>query len=193
MGKILKKYTRIPEHLYVKRNADKELEIIINEMERPGYVLVARQMGKTNLLFNAMRTLKNDNRLLVYVDLSNAFELERDCYRNIIDNIIEPNENIFGLIENKIFEIRNQDLPPNKEYSKSLRVILNHFHGDLIIILDEVDALRSVKYSDHIFAQIRSNYFSRTNFPMLDKLTYILSGVIEPRSLSDSNHRIISI
>lgn len=183
MGKILKKYTRIPEHLYVKRNADKELEIIINEMERPGYVLVARQMGKTNLLFNAMRTLKNDNRLLVYVDLSNAFELERDCYRNIIDNIIEPNENIFGLIENKIFEIRNQDLPPNKEYSKSLRVILNHFHGDLIIILDEVDALRSVKYSDHIFAQIRSNYFSRTNFPMLDKLTYILSGVIEPSEL----------
>jgi len=57
MNKILKKYTTIPEHLYVKRAADKQLEEIINDMQRPGYVLVARQMGKTNLLFHAKRTL----------------------------------------------------------------------------------------------------------------------------------------
>lgn len=183
MEKVLKKYTRIPEHLYVTRDADNELKIIINEMERPGYVLVARQMGKTNLLLNAMRTLKTEDRLLVYVDMSNVFAVEKDCYRYIIDNAIEPNEAIFESIKNEISDIRSQNLPANKEYSKSLNVLLNLFHGDVIIILDEIDALRSAEYSDHIFAQIRSTYFSRTNFPILNRLTYILSGVIEPSEL----------
>ncbi len=183
MQKILKKYTIIPKHLYIERNADTQLKTIINEMERPGYVLVARQMGKTNLLFNAKRTLENDNRLFVYVDLSSVFKFEKDCYRNIIDNIIEPNEDIFEEIEKKIYEIRKEDLPPNKEYSKCLRVILKYFGGNIIIVLDEIDALASTDYSDHIFAQIRSTYFSRTNFPIYNHLTYILSGVIEPSDL----------
>ena len=107
MNKILKKYTTIPEHLYVKRAADKQLEEIIDDMQRPGYVLVARQMGKTNLLFHAKRTLESKNRLFVYVDLSNSFDHEKDCYRNIIDCILEPNEELFESIEIKIHNIRD--------------------------------------------------------------------------------------
>ena len=183
MNKILKKYTTIPEHLYVKRAADKQLEEIINDMQRPGYVLVARQMGKTNLLFHAKRTLESKDRLFVYVDLSNSFDHEKDCYRNIIDCILEPNEELFESIEIKIHNIRDMQLQAHKEYSRSLREILNYFQGDLVIVLDEIDALRGAEYSDNIFAQIRSNYFSRTNFPVFERLTYILSGVIEPTEL----------
>ena len=90
MGKILKKYTTIPMSLYVTREADKQLKQIIEDMQRPGYVLVARQMGKTNLLFHAKRTLENAERLFIYVDLSNPFSTDRECYRNIIDSITEP-------------------------------------------------------------------------------------------------------
>ena len=183
MEKRLKKYTMIPEHLYVSRSADEQLKNIVNEMQRPGYVLVARQMGKTNLLLNAKRTLENENRLFVYIDLSNVFEYERDCYRNIIDNIIETNENLFESFKLKIYDLRTKSLPPHKEYSTSLRMILQQFEGNLIIILDEVDALRSADYSDNIFAQIRSNYFLRTSFHEFERLTYILSGVLEPREL----------
>lgn len=183
MEKILKKYTTIPDHLYVKRGADNQLARIVEEMERPGYVLVARQMGKTNLLFYAKRSLENSNRLFAYVDLSNYFKEESDCYRNIIDNIVEPNELIFNPVIDKIFQTRNENLPPHREYTKSLRLLLSCFAGDLIIILDEIDALRSAPYSDHIFAQIRSNYFARTNFPEFERLSYILSGVIEPSEL----------
>lgn len=183
MNKILKKYTTIPEHLYINRNADKQLRQIIEDMQRPGYVLVARQMGKTNLLFHAKRTLENESRLFVYVDLSNSFDHERDCYRNIIDCVLEPNEELFESIEYKVHDIRDKNLQPHKEYSRSLREILNFFQGDLVIVLDEIDALRGAEYSDNIFAQIRSNYFSRTNFPVFERLTYILSGVIEPTEL----------
>lgn len=184
MEKILKKYSTIPPHLYVKRTADKQLAQIIDEMQRPGYVLVARQMGKTNLLLNAIRELKGENKLFAYVDLSNNFLEERDCYRNIIDNILEPNEDLFHEIISEIHISRSKKLlPPHKEYSQELRQILKIIKGNLIIILDEIDALRSVGYSDHIFAQIRSNYFARTNFPEFNHLTYILSGVIEPTDL----------
>jgi len=183
MEKVLKKYTTIPEHLYVSRNADIQLERIIDEMQRPGYVLVARQMGKTNLLFNAKRKLESQNRLFVYVDLSNLFENERECYSNIIDNIIEPNLEIFNSIQDTLLNLRDKKYAPHKEYSQSLRIILEKFPGDIVIILDEIDALKSVGYSDNIFAQIRSNYFSRTNFPEFERLTYVLSGVIEPTEL----------
>lgn len=183
MDKVLKKYTTIPQHLYVNREADEQLKTIVDEMQRPGYVLVARQMGKTNLLFNAKRTLEHEGRLFVYVDLSNTFNLERDCYRNIVDSIIEPNESLFENIIEDLSNLRDKEFPPHKEYSKSLRIILNHFTGNIVIILDEIDALRSANYSDNIFAQIRSNYFSRTNFPVFERLTYILSGVIEPNEL----------
>ncbi len=184
MEKILKKYTTIPQHLYVKREADNQLKRIIDEMERPGYVLVARQMGKTNLLLNAIREYKNENNLFAYVDLSNNFKEERECYRNIVDKIIEPNEELFSPISAEISANREKKaLSPHKEYEKELRQILSIFKGKLIIILDEIDALRSVDYSDNIFAQIRSNYFARTNFPEFNNLTYVLSGVIEPTEL----------
>lgn len=183
MEKILKKYTTIPEHLYVDRSADTQLKRIIEDMQRPGYVLVARQMGKTNLLFNAKRKLENKDRLFAYVDLSNVYLEERDCYRNVIDNIIEPNMDLFEDTLEDIGKIRDNDLPPHNEYSRCLRAILKTFKGNLVIVLDEIDALRSVDYSDNIFAQIRSNYFSRTNFPEFERLTYVLSGVIEPTEL----------
>jgi hypothetical protein len=183
MEKVLKKYTTIPQHLYVNRSADIQLKRIIEEMQRPGYVLVARQMGKTNLLFNAKRTLENENRLFAYVDLSNLYNSERECYRNIIDCIIEPNRNIFESVEDEIEKIRLKNLPPHNEYHRCLIIILNYFKGDLVIILDEIDALKSVDYSDNIFAQIRSNYFSRTSYPVLERLTYTLSGVLEPTEL----------
>lgn len=183
MKKKLIKYTTIPDALYVNRNADNQLKNIIDEMQRPGYVLVARQMGKTNLLFNAKRKLENSNRLFAYIDLSNVFKKERECYRYLIDNIIEPNEILFEEIKNELIALREEKLPPHNEYFKSLRLILECFNGDIVVILDEIDALRSVDYSDNIFAQIRSNYFSRTSYSVFERLTYILSGVIEPTEL----------
>ena len=184
MTKILRKYTTIPSHLYVERNADSQIRQIIEEMDRPGYVLVARQMGKTNLLFNAKRELQNDSTIITYIDLSNVFDNERDCYRNIIDTILDSNLDAFNGVSDEIENSRlEKDLPPHKEHILELRKLLNSIEGKIVIILDEIDALRTAHYSDKIFAQIRSNYFARTNYPELENLTYILSGVIEPTEL----------
>lgn len=182
MSKILKKYTTIPQELYVEREADNQLKSIIYDMERPGYVLVSRQMGKTNLLLNAKRTLESSERYFAYVDLSNLFLTERECFRGIIDDVIMPNENL-SVLNLNIEAIRSKDYPAHIEYLRSLLIILKTINSDLVIILDEIDALKSVEYSDNIFAQIRSTYFQRVSYPELKKLTYVLSGVIEPSDL----------
>lgn len=181
--KILKKYTTIPPSLYVSRSADQQLRDIIEEMQRPGYVLVARQMGKTNLLFNAKRELESDDRKFVYIDLSNNFETERECYNFIIDSILDVYCEELDSIYDVIKSLRDNTKTDHLSYTKSLRTILNTLGTDLVIILDEIDALRTSEYSDNIFAVIRSNYFTRSNFPEFERLTYILSGVIEPKDL----------
>ena len=185
MPKVLKPYTIIPSNLYVHRDADRQVKNLINDMGRPGYVLVSRQMGKTNLLLNAKRELEAPDDVFVYVDLSNSFENAKDNFENIIDTAIETNEEKFETAKKQILEQRAafKDTPPHKQHTNELRVLLKAIKGKLVIILDEIDGLTNTSYSDQIFAQIRSIYFSRINYEELSRLTYLLSGVIEPTDI----------
>ncbi|MBL7934241.1 MAG: AAA-like domain-containing protein [Bacteroidia bacterium] len=185
MSNKLKPYTIIPPNLYVQRDADRQITSIINDMGRPGYVLVSRQMGKTNLLLNAKRRLESVDNIFVYVDLSNPFDNPRTCFENIIDIAIETHEDCFKQVAEKIYSKRKEliDGPAHKQHTSELRMLLNEVSGKIVIILDEIDALTKTPYSDQIFAQIRSIYFSRVNYPELEKLTYILSGVVEPTEI----------
>ena len=185
MPKILKPYTIIPLDLYVQRDADRQIKNIIHDMGRPGYVLVSRQMGKTNLLLNAKRKLETPADVFVYIDLSNPFESAKSCFENIVDTAIETNVEKFDVVAKVIQERRKElrDTPPHKQHTNELRLLINAIEGKFVIILDEIDALTTTQYSDQIFAQIRSIYFSRVNFKELEKLTYIISGVIEPNEI----------
>ncbi|WP_286862868.1 MULTISPECIES: AAA-like domain-containing protein [Sphingobacterium] len=185
MDRKLKPYTIVPANLYVERSADRQVENIIQEMGRPGYVLVSRQMGKTNLLLNARRKFTNENDKFVYVDLSNLFYDELTCFRNIIDLAIETNLDAFSSTDLEIenFRLKFSHLPPQKQHEGELRILLKAIKGKLIIVLDEIDALTKTDYSDQIFSQIRSIYFARANYEEFDRLTYLLSGVVEPSDL----------
>lgn len=187
MPKILKPYTIIPPELYVQRDADKQVKNIITDMGRPGYVLVSRQMGKTNLLLNAKRKLETSSDAFVYIDLSNSFDSAKSCFENIIDIAIDTYPEKFSSIKQLINERRNElkDTPPHKQHTNEIRILLNELnHGKLVIILDEIDALTKTNYSDQIFSQIRSSYFaSRINYPEFNNLTYLLSGVVEPSEI----------
>jgi fengycin family lipopeptide synthetase D len=183
-AKLLSPCTIIPKKLYVNRDADKQIKSIIQDMGRPGYILVARQMGKTNLLLNAKRELEDAENIFVYFDLSNLFESSRDCFRSIIDMAIETHEEIFAEVRVIIYQNRDKlELPPHKEHERELRLLLKAVRGKIVITLDEIGSLAKVSFSDEIFAQIRSIYFFRVNFPEYERLTYILAGVAEPSEL----------
>ncbi|WP_424628840.1 AAA-like domain-containing protein [Bradyrhizobium sp. SYSU BS000235] len=185
MPKMLKSTTIIPSSLYVERAADRQLDRIIEDMGRPGYVLVARQMGKTNLLIHMKRRRETLGDVVVYFDLSTRFESARDLFRFVIDRIVESVDDlqreVLARIESQRKDVRAE---ANLEFDRHLRTILKALNGRrLIIVLDEIDSLISAVYSDSIFAQIRSMYFSRVNHPEYERLTYVLSGVADPIDL----------
>lgn len=184
--KVLRSHTIIPQELYVERSADAQLRQIVMDMGRPGYILVARQMGKTNLLLNAKRVLENASDKFLYLDISNTFPDIQQFFRNIIDIAIDSLPEAFAAVGVDINKRRaaNSLLLPHKEHELELRDILRAIDGRLVICLDEIDALIRTQYADHIFSFIRSIYFSgRINFPEFKRLTYVLSGVAEPAEL----------
>ena len=183
MTKVLKPYTIIPDDLYVRRDADRQLEESIEDMGRPPYVLVARQMGKTNLLLRAKRALPKDGDVFVYIDMSNPFTSSRECLRNIIDRVLETSDQVMEAASYTIAKNRELSLPPHTEHGRELRTCLRNISGKLVIILDEIDALTRSSFSDEIFSQIRSVYFERVNFEEFNRLTYVLSGVAEPTEI----------
>lgn len=179
-NKTLRRSTIIPSRLYIERAADRQLKSIVDDMGRPGYVLVARQMGKTNLLIHMKRTRVSD--LVLYKDLSTQFETARSFFRDIIDSLIESFPEL-QINDNAIVSLRSDELEPNIEFDRHLRILLKNTAKKVIIVLDEIDSLVNSPFSDVIFAQIRSMYFSRINFPEYEQLTYVLSGVAEPTDL----------
>ncbi len=186
----LKLETIVPEELYIKRNADKQLKEIIDDMGRPASILVPRQMGKTNLLLNTKREYQDEKNIFVYIDLSTVNNDMRDCFRYIIDTAIKTNLNLLEKCESKIEKIREKDQLANREHEHELLILLREFNGKIIICLDEIDSMVDYDFSDQFFSQIRSVYFaSRTNYPEFKQLTYILSGVLEPSEIINDSRK----
>lgn len=186
MSKKIKSYAIVPEELYVIRRADIQLKQIIEDMGRPGYVLVSRQMGKTNLLLNAKRNFDTPDDCFAYLDVSNTFNDLRAFFRNIIDAIILSKDDLVLSLLSEIGQSRiaTVNLQPHKEHEFELKKILDSLPGKLVICLDEIDALTGVDYSDNVFSLIRSIYFGgRTQFSQFKRLTYVLSGVADPAEL----------
>jgi hypothetical protein len=180
--RVLKTSTIVPNNLYIERAADRQLRAVIDEMGRPAYILVARQMGKTNLLLNMKRERASD--IVLYLDLSNRFDTSLAWFRNVIDRLLDAYPDHFSKSIEFIEKQRKEvTLDPNVEYDRHLRYILRETDRRIIIILDEIDSLINTPYSDVILAQVRSMYFSRANHPEYERLTYVLSGVVEPTDL----------
>ena len=184
MGSKLYSCTVVPRNFYVERTADEQIKKIILGMGRPGYVLVARQMGKTNLLLHTRDKMQTHRQIFSFIDFSTIDGItETECFNKLIDDTIATHEDILSVAESEIQAIRQQpNYSGQKMFTKELRVLLKYV-DKLVFILDEIDALIRTDYSDHIFSTIRSHYFMRVNFPELNKLTYILSGVIEPKHI----------
>ncbi len=183
MTKVLRASTIVDARLYVHRDADRQLRRGLEDMGRPSYVLVARQMGKTNLLLNARRELQTEADHFVYVDLSNPPSTVREHFRGIVDSALDSSDQRFAATTKAIEQIRGRNLAPHKEHELELRQLLNDISGKLVIILDEIDALTTSPFSDQVFSHIRSIYFSRVTISAYSRLTYILSGVAEPAEL----------
>ena len=125
----LKSCTIVPDDYYVERSADRQIQSIIDDMERPGYVLVARQMGKTNLLLHTKKVMQNEQNIFVYIDFTSfTFDSERECLEYIIDTALEMNGELFAE-EQTIIAERRREYPsnPTKQFTAEIKLLLTCF------------------------------------------------------------------
>lgn len=184
--KILYSSAIIPDELYVQRDGDRKLREVIQRMSKPAYISVARQMGKTNLLIHTKRALEDTNNRFIYIDVTSDFNTAQDCFRYIVNQILNSNEDIieFKIAKESISDLRKETkINASEEYQNEIREILKHYKGNLVIFLDEVDDLKKHTFSDDIFGQIRKTYFIRETYSALKRIAYVLSGVIDPEKL----------
>ena len=177
---------------YVERRADAEL---LDGLRRGDfcYVLNTRQMGKSSLMIRTARRLKEENRRVIVLDLTaigQNLTVDQWYYGllgRMAPQIGDPTQEDALLT----FWKTHRDLGPMQRFVEALRsVLLNSGAGvlrtpaPLIIFVDEIDAVRSLRFSaDEFFAGIRECYNRRSSDPAFNHLTFCLLGVATPADL----------
>lgn len=171
---------------YVERRADHEVLAAISAGEFC-YILTSRQMGKSSLFSRAALRLRAGGFRVCIVDLQNIGQTSTAAqwYNGMLDKI--------GLgfdLEDEIENFRRSkpDLGPQQVWLEALRrVLLERVRERILIIVDEIDYVRSLEFpTDDFFLGIRELYNRRANDPELNRLSFCLLGVASPGDLIEN-------
>src|SRR5947209_23945 len=168
---------------YVARRADEELYGGLSE-GRFCYVLTSRQMGKSSLMVRVAARLRESGASVAVLDLT------------AIGQNLSPEQWYDGLLgrvgqqldledELEDFWLDNERLGPLQRWTRAVReVVLEKIKGQVVLFVDEIDAVRSLPFStDEFFAALREFHNRRTEDPEMRRLTLCLLGVATPSDL----------
>lgn len=173
---------------YVVRQADAQLFDGLRRGEFC-YVLDTRQMGKSSLMVRTARRLKEEGRRVVVLDLTalgQNLSVEQ-WYAGLLGRTAAQTGQMAELLA---FWKEHRDLGPMQRFLEALRQVLltpppgADSAADLILFVDEIDAVRSLPFSaDEFFGGIRECYNRRPQDPEFARLTFCLLGVAAPTDL----------
>jgi hypothetical protein len=168
---------------YVVRRADVHLLESLKQGEFC-YVLTARQMGKSSLMVRTAARLRGEQAHVAVLDLTalgQNLTIEQ-WYGGLLERMGEQ-----LALEDELEEAwqRHEKLGPLQRWMRAVReVVLNASSGQVVIFIDEIDAVRSLSFStDELFAGIRELYNRRAQDPELNRLSFCLLGVATPSDL----------
>jgi len=168
---------------YVARHADEELLTALTAGEFC-YVLTSRQMGKSSLMVRTAARMREQGGRTAIVDLSALGRnlTPEQWYDGILVRIaqqlrLEP--------ELEAYWAAQARLGPIQRFVQAMgQVVLAHWSGPVVILIDEIDMVRSLPFAtDEFFAAIRSFYNERASEPTYGRLTFCLLGVARPTDL----------
>jgi WD40 repeat protein len=170
---------------YVDRDADRELFEGLSAADFC-YVLTSRQMGKSSLMVRTVQQLRADGRGVAVLDLTAIGQnlTVEQWYTGLLERVGSQLD-----LEDELedFWDDHQNLGPVQRWFAAIREVALAAPGtakELVIFVDEIDAVRSLPFStDEFFAAIRECYNRRSAEPELGRLTFCLLGVATPSDL----------
>jgi WD40 repeat protein len=175
---------------YVVRQADHDL---YRELKNGNYcyVLNSRQMGKSSLRVQVMKTLKQEDLKCASVDITGIGSnvTPNEWYGGLISELLRG----FGLTRKVDFKTwwRQQEVTSPIQRLKEFieDVLLTEFSQNIVIFIDEIDSILRIPFKDDFFAFIRACYNYRADQSAYKRLTFCLLGVATPSNLIQNKDR----
>src|SRR5205823_1176221 len=126
------------------------------------YVLTSRQMGKSSLMVRTANRLRQDGVTCAVLDLTAVGQnLTIDRWYDGLLNMMGWQFDLEDELED--FWDEHERLVPLQRFTRALReVVLKRIPGQIVLFVDEVDAVRSLPFSaDEFFSGIRECYNRR--------------------------------
>ena len=167
---------------YVQRPADDEL-FFFTLAHKLCYVLTPRQMGKSSLMVRTASRLRTEGVRTAIVDLTSIGTnvTVEQWYLGFIRRVAS------GLrlpIDLESWWEERAAISPVQRFTDFLHdVVLAAIPGQIVILIDEIDATLSIDYSDDFFAAIRAMHNARATKSAFTRLTFALFGVATPAEL----------
>jgi WD40 repeat protein len=168
---------------YVERCADHQLYDHLRQGQFC-YALTSRQMGKSSLMVRTAARLRGVGIGVTILDLTAIGQnvSAEQWYRGLLDLMGQQLELEEELLE---FWREQRHLGPLQRWMRAIReIVLPRYPGQVVIFVDEIDAVRSLPFStDEFFAAIRECYNRRAEDQELMRLAFCLLGVAAPSDL----------
>ncbi|MGG6266021.1 AAA-like domain-containing protein [Leptolyngbya sp. AN03gr2] len=169
---------------YVYRQADLYLFQALRQREFC-YVLNARQMGKSSLRVQTALRLQSEGMSCVTIDLTEIGTQHitiDQWYATIAASLVKRFQLRVSLSQWWNAQAHLSQVNRLGEFIET--VLLAQVHESIVIFIDEIDSVLSLKFStDDFFALIRTCFNKRSDNPSYQRLTFCLIGVTTPSDL----------
>ncbi len=168
---------------YLERAADSELFQALRDGEFC-YVLTSRQMGKSSLMVRTAARLRREGVTTVALDLTAVGQnLSAEQWYDGLLHLLSRGLGLEDELEE--YWLGKERFGPIQRWMQALReVALEKVPGQIVLFIDEIDAVRSLPFSaDEFFSAIRECYNRRSEIPEYRRLTFCLLGVATPGDL----------
>jgi Leucine-rich repeat (LRR) protein len=167
---------------YTERSADRELRRAVEQNQRYPYMLAPRQSGKSSLLYRLRADLDPNVFRCGFVDLSTFRHTELRDYDRFLTRLFADFADTLRVPRITVTGQPKKDL---------LVLVATVPEPRVVLLLDEIDAVRRSRFKDTFFSDVRNIFNDRAdpNQKELKRVQFVLAGAARVEELITDSTR----